>query len=75
MDESKETRDRSEFPKLYVHRDVFERLQAIQRSQESPKFDLRDIGSSALRVLLSMPNAAELIREQLLKDLLARRRT
>jgi hypothetical protein len=37
-----------EFPKLYVHRDVFSELQAIQRSQVAPKFDLRDIGSSGI---------------------------
>jgi len=72
---AEEARDRADFPKLYVHRDVFEQLQQIQRSQESPKFDLRDIGSAALRILLAMPNAPQLIKEQVLKDFLARRRT
>ena len=63
-----------EFPKLYVHKDVFGELQAIQRSQASPKFDLKDIGSSALRIVLALPNAAELINERVMKDFLARRR-
>ncbi len=63
-----------EFPKLYVHKDVFSELQAIQRSQASPKFDLKDIGSSALRIVLALPNAAELIKERVMKDFLARRR-
>ncbi|MGE5816285.1 MAG: hypothetical protein ACM36C_17500 [Acidobacteriota bacterium] len=63
-----------EFPKLYVHKDVFSELQAIQRSQSSPKFDLKDIGSSALRIVLALPNATELINERVMKDFLARRR-
>jgi hypothetical protein len=63
-----------EFPKLYVHKDVFSELQAIQRLQASPKFDLKDIGSSALRIVLAMPNAAELINERVMTDFLARRR-
>jgi hypothetical protein len=62
------------FPKLYVHKDVFCELQAIQRSQASPKFDLKDIGSSALRIVLALPNATELIKERVMKDFLARRR-
>lgn len=61
------------FPKLYVHRDVFSELQGIQRSQSSPKFDLKDIGSSALRIVLSLPNATDLIKERVMKDFLARR--
>ena len=63
-----------DFPKLYVHRDVFTQLQSIQRSQASPKFDLKDIGSSALRIVLALPNAAELIKERVMMDFLARRR-
>jgi hypothetical protein len=63
-----------EFPKLYVHKDVFSELQAIQRSQSSPKFDLKDIGSSALRIVLALPNATDLIQERVMKDFLARRR-
>ena len=63
-----------DFPKLYVHRDVFTQLQSIQRSQASPKFDLRDIGSSALRIVLALPNATELIKERVMMDFLARRR-
>lgn len=63
-----------EFPKLYVHKDVFSKLQAIQRLQASPKFDLKDIGSSALRIVLALPNAEELINERVMKDFLARRR-
>lgn len=63
-----------EFPKLYVHRDVFAQLQTIQRSQVSPKFDLKDIGSSALRIVLALPNATELIKERVMTDFLARRR-
>jgi hypothetical protein len=63
-----------EFPKLYVHKDVFSELQAIQRSQVSPKFDLKDIGSSALRIVLALPNATELIKERVMKDFLSRRR-
>jgi hypothetical protein len=63
-----------EFPKLYVHKEVFSQLQAIQRSQLSPKFDLKDIGSSALRIVLALPNATELIKERVMKDFLARRR-
>jgi len=62
-----------DFPKLYVHKDVFSDLQAIQRSQSSPKFDLRDIGSSALRIVLALPNATDLIKERVMKDFLARR--
>lgn len=61
------------FPKLYVHKDVFSELQAIQRSQASPKFDLKDIGSSALRIVLALPNAAELIKERVMEDFLTRR--
>jgi hypothetical protein len=63
-----------DFPKLYVHKDVFSQLQAIQRSQASPKFDLKDIGSSALRIVLALPNSTELIKERVMKDFLARRR-
>ena len=63
-----------DFPKLYVHKDVFIQLQAIQRSQASPKFDLKDIGSSALRIVLALPNATDLIKERVMKDFLARRR-
>ena len=63
-----------DFPKLYVHRDVFVQLQSIQRSQASPKFDLKDIGSSALRIVLALPNATELIKERVMMDFLARRR-
>jgi hypothetical protein len=63
-----------DFPKLYVHRDVFTQLQSIQRSQASPKFDLKDIGSSALRIVLALPNGAELIKERVMMDFLARRR-
>jgi len=63
-----------DFPKLYVHRDVFAQLQSIQRSQVSPKFDLKDIGSSALRIVLALPNATELIKERVMMDFLARRR-
>ena len=63
-----------DFPKLYVHRDVFTQLQSIQRSQASPKFDLKDIGSSALRIVLALPNATELIKERVMMDFLARRR-
>ena len=63
-----------DFPKLYVHRDVFVQLQSIQRSQASPKFDLKDIGSSALRIALALPNATELIKERVMMDFLARRR-
>ena len=63
-----------DFPKLYVHRDVFTQLQSIQRSQVSPKFDLKDIGSSALRIVLALPNATELIKERVMMDFLARRR-
>lgn len=63
-----------DFPKLYVHKDVFAQLQTIQRSQASPKFDLKDIGSSALRIVLALPNATELIKERVMMDFLARRR-
>lgn len=63
-----------DFPKLYVHKDVFSQLQAIQRSQASPKFDLKDIGSSALRIVLALPDAAEFIKERVMKDFLTRRR-
>ena len=63
-----------DFPKLYVHKDVFSELQAIQRSQSSPKFDLKDIGSAALRIVLALPNATDLINERVMKDFLARRR-
>ena len=76
-DKSSTTGDASnvvEFPKLYVHKDVFSELQAIQRSQLSPKFDLKDIGSSALRIVLALPNATELIQERVMKDFLSRRR-
>jgi len=63
-----------DFPKLYVHKDVFNELRAIQRSQSSPKFDLKDIGSSALRIVLALPNATDLIKERVMSDFLARRR-
>jgi hypothetical protein len=62
-----------DFPKLYVHKDVFSELQAIQRSQSSPKFDLRDIGSSAPCIVLAPLNATDLIKERMMKDSLARR--
>jgi hypothetical protein len=62
-----------DFPKLYVHKDVFCELRAIQRSQSSPKFDLKDIGSSALRIVLALPNATDLIKERVMNDFLARR--
>ena len=63
-----------DFPKLYVHKDVFTQLQMIQRSQASPKFDLKDIGSAALRIVLALPNATELIKERVMTDFLGRRR-
>lgn len=64
----------SEFSKLYVHKDVFCELQAIQRSQLSPKFDLKDICSSALRIVFALPDATALIKEQVMKDFVTRRR-
>ena len=63
----------SGFLKLYVHQDVFCELQAIQRSQSSPRFDLKDICSSALRIALALPDATALIKNQVMKDFVARR--
>ena len=48
--------------KVYLHRDVFDQLREIQRGQgQSPRFDLRDLASAALRHLLSQPEAARSI--------------
>lgn len=50
--------------KVYLHRDVFDQLRAIQRGQDqSPRFDLRDLASAALRHLLSQPDSARRILE------------
>lgn len=70
----REAMGESAFLKLYVHKDVFCELQAIQRSQSSPKFDLKDICSSALRIVFALPDATGLIKEQVMKDFVARRR-
>jgi len=48
-------------------------LQALQRAQEhSPRFDLRDLASAAIRLALGLPNAVQAIRDQALKDALRR---
>jgi len=48
--------------KVYLHRDVFDELRAIQRTQdESPRFDLRDLASAALRFVLRQPDSGRLI--------------
>lgn len=55
--------------KVYLHRDVFDQLREIQRSQEdSPRFDLCDLTSAALRVLLAQPGAQRLIVEMAHRD-------
>jgi hypothetical protein len=64
----------SDFAKVYVHKDVFHQMQAIQRSQGSPKFDLKDICSAALRIALTLPDATALIKKQVMTDFLTRRR-
>ena len=51
--------------KVFLHLDVFEEMRAIQRMQEqSPRFDLRDLTSSALRLVLNQPDAARLILDK-----------
>lgn len=48
--------------KVYLHRDVFDELRAIQRTQDqSPRFDLRDLASAALRFVLRQPDSGRLI--------------
>ncbi|HQR19504.1 MAG TPA: hypothetical protein PKV98_01470 [Burkholderiaceae bacterium] len=55
--------------KVYVHRDVFEQLREIQRGQgKSPRFDLRDLTSAALRYVLSQPESSRLILEMAYRD-------
>lgn len=48
--------------KVYLHRDVFDQLRQIQRGQgQSPRFDLRDLTSAALRYVLNQPDSGRLI--------------
>ena len=48
--------------KVYLHRDVFDQLREIQRGQgQSPRFDLRDLTSAALRYMLNQPESARRI--------------
>lgn len=48
-------------------------LQALQRAQaHSPRFDLRDLASAAIRLALRLPNAGEAIRDQALQDAVRR---
>lgn len=55
--------------KVYLHRDVFDQLREIQRSQcKSPRFDLRDLTSAALRYVLSQPESAALILDIAYRD-------
>ena len=54
-------------------KDEFLALQAVQRAQiRSPRFDLRDIASAAIRLALELPDAEARIRDQALRDSFAR---
>ncbi len=58
---------------LCIWRPEYLELQALQRAQEhSPRFDLRDLASAAIRLALGLPNAVQTIRDQALKDALGR---
>ena len=55
--------------KVYLHRDVFDQLREIQRGQgKSPRFDLRDLTSAALRYVLNQPESARLILDIAYRD-------
>lgn len=50
---------------VLIDSDVFEQLKAIQKGQiASPRFDLRDLTSAALRLVLEMPHASNKITLQ-----------
>jgi hypothetical protein len=54
-------------------KDEFLALQAVQRAQiRSPRFDLRDLASAAIRLALELPDAEARIRDQALRDSFAR---
>ena len=58
---------------LCIWKPEYLELQALQRAQEhSPRFDLRDLASAAIRLALGLPNAVQAIRDQALKDALVR---
>jgi hypothetical protein len=58
---------------LCIWKPEYLELQALQRAQEhSPRFDLRDLASAAIRLALGLPNAIQAIRDQALKDALGR---
>lgn len=58
---------------LCIWKPEYLELQALQRAQEhSPRFDLRDLASAAIRLALGLPNAVQAIRDQALKDALGR---
>jgi|GEM_PF-1713053 hypothetical protein len=59
--------------KLYVWSDAFSALQAVQRLQQgSPRFDLCDLASAAVKVLLKSPDAVAQIDRQARNDFVAR---
>ena len=54
---------------LCIWKPEYLELQALQRAQEhSPRFDLRDLASAAIRLALGLPNAVQAIRDQALRD-------
>jgi len=58
---------------LCIWKPEYLELQALQRAQEhSPRFDLRDLASAAIRLALALPNAVQAIRDQALKDAVGR---
>jgi len=59
--------------KLYVWSDAFSALQTVQRLQHgSPRFDLCDLASAAVKVLLKSSHAVAQIEEQARNDFVAR---
>lgn len=59
--------------KLHLWPDAFDRLQHLQRQQVgSPRFDLCDLASAAVKVFLSSPEALQQVEKQARRDFLDR---
>ncbi len=63
----------SDVRKVYLHADAFALMQQVQRGQSgSPRFDLKDLTSAAIKAFLRDPNAHQLIERQARLDFASR---
>lgn len=61
--------DKSGHRSIVVHPSVFEGIKSIQKLQKgSPRFDLGDLATAALSLVLEMPNTAQVLYERACSD-------